>query len=217
MVGPQCVFKFSLLITFNSRSPPAPVVHSQPEKKTKVAELIWGSETTDFLLRASQQILSPQAVQISSVTQSYPTLYDPMDCSTPGFITNSQSLLKLMSIEPVRPSNHFILCRPLLLMPSIFPSIRVFSKESTLRIRGPKYWSFSFNISPSNEHSGMISFGMDWSPCSAKDSQESFPTPQFTSISSLVLSFLYSHTQYSLFLYSLSLYSHIHTWLLEKP
>ena len=72
------------------RPTPAPVVHSQPEKKTKVAELIWGSETTDFLLRASQQILSPQAVQISSVTQSYPTLYDPMDCSTPGFPVNHQ-------------------------------------------------------------------------------------------------------------------------------
>ena len=85
-----------------------------------------------------------------------------MDCSTPGFITNSQSLLKLMSIEPVRPSNHFILCRPLLLMPSIFPSLRVFSNESVLHIRGPKYWSFSFKISPTNEHPGLISFTMDW-------------------------------------------------------
>ena len=76
-------------------------------------------------------------------------------------ITNSWSLLKLMSIESVMPSNHFILCHPLLL-PSIFPSIRVFSNESALCIKWPKYWSFSFNISPSNEHSGLISFRMDW-------------------------------------------------------
>ena len=77
-------------------------------------------------------------------------------------ITNSWSILKLMSIDLVMPSNHFILCHPLLLLPSIFPSIRVFSNESTLRIRWPKYWSFSFNISPSNEHPGLISFRMDW-------------------------------------------------------
>ena len=77
-------------------------------------------------------------------------------------ITNSQSLPKLMSIELVMPSNHLILCHPLLLLPSIFPSIRVFSHESALHIRWPKYWSFSFNISPSNEHPGLISFTMDW-------------------------------------------------------
>ena len=77
-------------------------------------------------------------------------------------IDNSQSLLKLMSIESVIPSNHLILCHPLLLPPSIFPSIRVFSNESVLRIRWPKYWSFSLNISPSNEYSGLISFRMDW-------------------------------------------------------
>ena len=77
-------------------------------------------------------------------------------------ITNSQSLLKLMSIESMMPSNHLILCHPLLLLPSIFPSIRIFSTESVLHIRWPKYWSFSFNISPSNEYSGLISFRMDW-------------------------------------------------------
>ena len=77
-------------------------------------------------------------------------------------ITNSQSLPKLMSIELVMPSNHLILCCPLLLLPSIFPSIRVFSNESNLHIRWPKYWSFSFNISPSNEHPGLIPFRMDW-------------------------------------------------------
>ena len=87
-----------------------------------------------------------------------------MDCSTPGLlsITNSRSLLKFMSIESVRPSNHLILCRPLLLLPSIFPSIRVFSNESALCIRWLKYWSFSFHISPSNEYSVLISFRVDW-------------------------------------------------------
>ena len=77
-------------------------------------------------------------------------------------IVSSQSLLKLMSIKSVMPSNHLILCRPLLLLPSIFPSIEVFSNESVLLIRWPKDWSFSFNISPSDEHSGLISFGMNW-------------------------------------------------------
>ena len=99
-----------------------------------------------------------------SVTQSCPALCDPMDCSMPGLpaITNSWSLLKFMSIESVMPSNRLILCHPLLLPPSIFPSIKVFSNESALPIRWPKYWSFSFNISPSNEHSGLISFKIDW-------------------------------------------------------
>ena len=89
---------------------------------------------------------------------------DSMDHSMPGLlsITNSWSLLKLISIESVMPSNHLILCRPLLLLPSTFPSIRVFQNESTLHIRWPKYWSFSFNISTSNEHPGLISFRKDW-------------------------------------------------------
>ena len=103
-------------------------------------------------------------VQFSSVAQSCPTLRDPMNRSTQASlsIANSESLPKLMSIESVMPSSHLILCRPLLLLPLISPSIRVFSNESALRIRWPKYWSFSFNISPSNEHSGLISFRMDW-------------------------------------------------------
>ena len=103
--------------------------------------------------------------QFSSVAQSCPTLWNPMDCTarqaSPS-ITDSQSLLKFMSIESMMPSNHLILCRPLLLLPSIFPSIRLFSNESALRIRWPEHWSFSFNISPSNEHPGLISFRMDW-------------------------------------------------------
>ena len=102
-------------------------------------------------------------VQFSSVTQSCATLCDPMDCSTPGLpITNSQSLLKLMFIESVRPCNHLILCHLFHLLSSIFPSIRVFSNESVFLIRWPKYWSFSLSISPSNEYSGLISLRIDW-------------------------------------------------------
>ena len=91
------------------------------------------------------------------------TLCDPMDCSTPAplSITNSRSLLKLMSIESVMPSNHLILCCPFLL-PSIYPSIRVFSNESALHMRWLKYWTFSFNVSPYHEHPGLISFRMYW-------------------------------------------------------
>ena len=101
---------------------------------------------------------------VSSGAHSCLTLCDPMDCSTPGFPVHhhSRSLLKLMSIESVMPFNHLILCCPLLLLPSIFPNIEVFSNESVLRIRWPKYWSFSFSISPSNEYSGLSSFRMDW-------------------------------------------------------
>ena len=100
-----------------------------------------------------------------SVAQSCLILCDPMDCSTPvpQFAqTISHSLLKLMSIESVMPSSHLILCRPLPLLPSVFLNIRVFSNESVLLIRWPKYWSFSFSIGPSNVYSGLISFRMDW-------------------------------------------------------
>ena len=117
------------------------------------------------------------------------------------FITNSWSLLKLMSFELVMPSNHLILHRLLLLLPSLFSSIRVFSSESVLHIRWPKYWSFSFSISPSNEYSGLISFRMDLLDLLAvQGTLKSSPTPQFKSINSLALSFLYSMT-----------------WLLGKP
>ena len=112
-------------------------------------------------------------------------------------ISNSRSLLKLMSIESVIPSNHLILCRSLLLLPSIFPSIRVFSNESVLHISWPKHWSFSFSISPSNEYSELISFRMDWLDLLAvqgTDSYECSPTPQFKSKDYLVLSFLYIPT-----------------------
>ena len=102
------------------------------------------------------------SVQFSSVAQSCPILRLPAACQDSLSITNSQSLLKLMSIELVMPSNHLSLCHPLLLLPSIFPSFRVFSNESALHIRWPKYWSFSFNITPSSEHPRLISFRMDW-------------------------------------------------------
>ena len=120
--------------------------------------------------------------------------------------TISQSLLKLMSIESVMPSNHLIFCRSLLLLPSVFPSIRVFSTESAACTRWPKYWSFSFNISPSNQYSGLISFRMDW----------------LDLLESKGLSRVFSSTtvqKHQFFSAQLSLWSnsHIHTWLLEKP
>ena len=114
-------------------------------------------------------------------------------------ITNCQSRPKPMSIESVMPSNHLILYHPLLLLPSIFPSIRVFSDESALHIRWPKYWSFSFSISPSNEYSGLISFRTDcFESLADLKTLESSPTPHFKSINSLVLSLLYGSTLISI-------------------
>jgi len=127
-------------------------------------------------------------------------------CQASLSITSSWGLLKLISIKSVMPSNHLIHGHPLLLPPSIFPRIRVFSNESVLRIRWPKYWSFSFSISPSNEHSGLISLG--WTGC--------------ISLQSKGLSRVFSNTtvqKHQFFSAQLSLLSnsHIHTWLLEKP
>ena len=130
---------------------------------------------------------------VSSVqfTQSCLTICNPMNCSKSCLPVHYQ----LMFIESVMPSNHLILCHSFLLPSLIFPRIRVFSNESALCIRWPKYWSFSFNISPSNEHPGLISFRIRvGSPCSPRDTQESSPTPQFKIINSLALSFLYSPT-----------------------
>ena len=121
------------------------------------------------------------------------------------FITISQSLLKLMPIESVMPSSHLILCCPLLLLPPIPPSIRVFSNESALRTRWPKYWSFSFNISPSNEHPGLISFRMDWLDLLAVQG----------TLKSLLQHHSSKHQFFGVELSSQS-NSHIHTWPLEK-
>ena len=121
-------------------------------------------------------------------------------------ITNSRSLLQLMSIESVMPSNHLILCHPLLLLPSIFPSIGVFSSKSVLHIRGPKYWSFSFSISPSNEHPGLISFRMDWFDLLAVQGTLKSLLQHHSSKASIFGAQLSSQSN-----------SHIHTWPLEKP
>ena len=137
---------------------------------------------------------------LSSLTQSCPTLYDPMDCSTPGLPVHHQ-LPELAEThvhlidDAIQPSYPLLSSSP----PAFnLPSIGVFSNESALHIRQPKYWSFSFSISSSNEYLGLISFRMDWlqvgSPCSPRDSQESSPTPQFKSINSSTLSFLHSPT-----------------------
>ena len=143
-------------------------------------------------------IFSPfKMAPVSSVAQLCLTLCDPVDYSTPRFlsVTNSWSLLKLMSIESVMPSNHLNLCCPLFLLLSIFPSIRIFSNESVLWIRWLHNWSFGFSISPSNQYSGLISFRNDWfDPLAVQYSQESSPTPQFKSINSLALSLLYCTT-----------------------
>ena len=131
----------------------------------------WGCRSVRKNLGSKQQqcniyfvIVHWSFSKIISVAQSCPTLCDTVDCSTQGILSipNSCSLLKLMSIESVMPSNHLILCHPLLLLPLVFPSIRVFSSESVLHVRWPKYWSFSFSISPSSEYSGLISFRINW-------------------------------------------------------
>ena len=146
---------------------------------------------------------SQLSFQFSSVAQSCPTLCHPMIAARQASlsITNSQSSLRFMFIESVMLSSHLIPSRPLLLLPPIPPSIKVFSNESTLHMRWPKYWSFSFSIIPSKEIPGLISLqnGLVGSPCSPRDSQESSPTTHFKSISSTALSLLHSPN------------SHIHT------
>ena len=147
-------------------------------------------------------------IQFNSVAQSCPTLCDPMDCSTPASlsIANSQSLLKHMSIKSMMPSSHLILCHPLLLLSSIFSSIRVFLNESVLHIRWPEYWGFSFSISPSNEYSGLISFRIYWLDLLA--------------VQGTLKSLLQHHSSKASILWCSSFFmvqlSH-HTWLLEKP
>ena len=159
-------------------------------------------EITDRL----QFSLAEASVQFSSVAQPCPTLCNPVGCSMPGCPFHHQHLLKLMSTESVMPSNHLILWLPLLLLPSIFPSIRVFSNESVLRIRWPKYWSFSFSfsISPSNEYSGLISFRMD--------------CLDLLAVQGTLKSLLQHRSLKASILWHSALFMvHIHIWLLEKP
>ena len=139
-----------------------------------------------------------QAVVVESLShvRLFVTPWTAAHQASPSF-TISQNLLKFMSVESAMPSNHLISCGPLLLLPSIFPSIRVFSSELALCIRWPKYWSFSFSTSPSSEYSGLISlfsFRLAWSPCNSRISWESSPAPQFKSINFSTLSLLYGPT-----------------------
>ena len=142
----------------------------------------------------SRSVVSDSLPQFSSVAQSCPTLRPhESQHARPPCPSPTPRVHRLTSIESVMPSSHLILCRPLLLLPPIPPSIRVFSNESTLHMRWPKYLSFSFSIIPSKEIPGLISLRMDWLE-SPRDSQEPSPTPQFRNINSSVLSFLYGLT-----------------------
>ena len=154
-------------------------------------------ETEKLFCRKYNLLLIPiSSVLLLSHVQLFATPRTAV-CQASLSITNSWSLLKLMFIESVMPSNHPILCCPLLLQPSIFPSIRVFSNESVLCIRWPKYWSFSFSISPSNEYSQLISFRIEWLDLLAVQGTLS-PTPQLESFNSSVLSLLYGPTLISI-------------------
>ena len=162
------------------------------ESKTK--ESLKRSSNSEGMVSSPTTQVQVSSVQLLSHVQLFAASWTAAHQASLS-ITNYHSLLKLMSIELVIPSNHLILCHPLLLLTSIFPSIRVFSKESVLRIRWPKYWSFSFSISPSSEYSGLIYFRMDWLDLLiVQGTQESSPKPQFKSINSLALSFLCSPT-----------------------
>ena len=152
-----------------------------------IHSLIHSSVIVEHLGTKHYTMLS--SVQFSSVAQSCPTLCDPMNRSTPGLPVHHQLLefTRLMSIESVMPSSHLILCCSLLLLPPIPPSIRVFSNESTLHMRWPKYWSFSFSIIPSNEHPGLISFRMDWLDLRAVQGTLKSPLQHHSSKASILL------------------------------
>ena len=151
------------------------------------------------------QLVAASSIQLLSRVRLFVTPWIAA-CQASLSVTNSRSLLKLMPIESVMPSSHLILCRPLLLLPPIPPSIRVFSNESPLRMRWPKYWSFSFSSSPSSEHRRLISFRMDWLDLLA--------------VQGTLKSLLQHHSsKASIFRHSafFTVHSHIHTWPLEKP
>ena len=173
-------------------NPPAPAPNHHKDHEHFVYFLKPLSDLLRNLFHASESLRSDQSL---SRVRLFSTPWIAAHQASLSII-NSWSPPKPTSIESVMPSNHLILCRPLLLLPSIFPSIKVFSSESALHTRWPKYWSFSFNISPPKEHRGLISFRMDWLDLLAVQGtlQESSPTPQFKSINSSALSFLYSPT-----------------------
>ena len=184
-----------------------------PQRKRLDFTHKWGAfMELDSLWRNTEQPLKqPLHTCCCSVNQPCLTLCDPMDCHMPGFPVHHQ--LPELAQESMMPSNHLILCHPLLLLPSIFPSIRVFSSESDLYIRWPKYWSFSFSISSSNEYSGLILFRIDWFDLVSVQEilKSSSPTPQFKGISCLALRLLMvqlSHplsNSWALFLFYLKL------------
>ena len=177
---------------------------------TRVVKIIqWGKDSIPR--NSAGRTWQPYAKEWGSVQLSHSVV---SDFATPRItarqaslsIINSQSPPKPMSIESVRPSSHLILCHPFLLRPSIFPSIRVFSNESALRIRWPKYWSFSFNIGPSNEHPGLTSFRMNWL--------------DLLVVQGTLKSLLQHHSSKASILWCSAFFifnSHFHTWLLEKP
>ena len=152
--------QISLQVTYG------PIWKGEIEKKPRIAQMKQSRNTYPSLIQPHFRLPTIEvSIVLSPVQLSHIRLFaTPWTAARQATlsITNSQSLFKLMSIESVMPSNHLILCQPLLLLPSIFPSIKVYSNGSVLLIRWPKYWSFSFSISPSNEYSGLISFRMDW-------------------------------------------------------
>ena len=182
--------------------------HSKAVEKSSVGENMWFHRNLSILLRKFGRS-SISSVQFSSAAQSCLTLCDPMNHSTPGLPVHHQlpEFTRLMSIKSMMPSSHLILWRPLLLLPTIPPSVRVFSNESILRMRWPKYWSFSFSISPSNEHPG-LSHPLGWTG--------------WISLQSKGLSRVFSNTtvqkhQFFGAQHSSPSNSHIHTRPLEKP
>ena len=182
MIISRIIIKYLLALKTDHLLPIFPLV-----KREQLFILIFGMCFYAATTAINVVILSWKVIETCSQSLSLVWLFETpwtAACQASLSITNSRSSPKLKSIESVMPSNHLILCCPLLLLSWIFPSIRVFSNESALPIRWPKFWSFSFNISSTNEHPELIS----------RDSQESFPTPQFKSINSLALSFLNSPT-----------------------
>ena len=185
--------------------PASPLPTNQSQTRISQIWPIWERQLRRLVSKISDYCFKPLSCGIVSyISQSVQSLNRVWLFVTPWIaacqaslsITNSQSLPKLMSIEWVMPSNHLILCRPLLLLPPIPPSITVFSNESTLHMRWPNHWSFSFSISPSNEHPGLISFRMDWLDLLAVQGtlKSLLLTPQFKSINFSALSLLHSPT-----------------------